>query len=215
LGDKLTLQFCKHGAVTEETWSSRKIIRIWMKSILNNRINGLSITTVFQAILFILHQVRTRPITLSSQTFCLVLWPCKYWHSPKPAKKQPVNSYSNLGPRWPPPGSTWQCQGQNKCAWFSATHHSYIILLRQSPAIMVEGLLNRPKLPDKNLCNFFFGKFSTNSDRDTAQQFCTTVTVKCKNQCAHKCCTTKKFPCTNLCNFIIKLGTWHTSSGHI
>jgi hypothetical protein len=80
LVDKLTLKFCKCGAVTEQTRSSCKIIHIRMKSILNNRINLPSITTVFQAIFFILDQVRTRPITLSSQMFCLVLWPCKYWH---------------------------------------------------------------------------------------------------------------------------------------
>jgi hypothetical protein len=79
-----------------------------------------------------------------------------------------------------------------------------------SPAIMVEGLLIQPKLPDKNLSNFFFGEFLANSDRGTAQEFCETVTVKCENQRAHKCCATKKFPCTNLGkpnNSIIKLGT--------
>ena len=118
--------------------------------------------------------------------------------------------------------STWfnmAMPGQNKHAWFSATHHRYTILSRGSPAIMVEGLPNRPKLPDKNLCIFFFGNIQQILT-DTLHKNFVKLWLWSARINAHITSVTlkKKFPCTDLCkpnNCITKLGTCHISLGHI
>ena len=156
--------------------------------------NGLSITTVFQEIFFILYQVRTTPITLLSQMFCPVLWPCKYWHSPKRYKKQPVYSYSNLELRYLHLVQHDNVSPEQTCLILRNTSQVYNSI--RGISCHYGGRFAEPtKITWYKPLQLLLWEFSTNSDRDTVQQFCKPVTVKCKNQCAqNKCCTTKKFP---------------------
>lgn len=118
--------------------------------------------------------------------------------------------------------STWfnmTMSVQNKRAWFSVTHHRYTILSGGSPAIMVEDLLNPRKLPDTNPCNFFFGNFQQILTETLCNNFVNLWLWSARIN-AHKTSVAlqRNSQRTNLYkpkNFIIKLGTWHNSSGHI